>query len=235
MQLLHLNEKEKDFLYKNFSIPPLYSFEDVLEILNIVHSLALHDGNIPAKTCSCFDIIDQAEKLKILRCVEYSYLLVQILIAYNIPARVIGLKKKTVETDEHSAGHIVTEFWSIQFNKWVMLDPQYAIYFSFENIPLSCVDIMNIGISNVHTIRTKNSRLEESNIQNYKAWLNEYLYYIDTPVIPDQNLTNEQRISEIKHMIIPRGATIPKIFQRTHSIVTQVLDVNEFYKKPDVI
>ncbi len=235
MQLINLSNKEKDFLSKTFFQRPLHSFKDVQEVLSAVHCLALHDGSISAKTCSCFDIIDQAEKIKSLRCVEYSYLLVQVLIAHGIPARVVGLKKKTVETDEYSAGHVVVEFWSVEFNKWIMLDPQYATYFYFENIPLSCLDMMNIGVDDVHVIRVKNSRLQEGDVQEYKIWLSEYLYYIDTPVIPNQNLTNEQRISESKYMVIPKGADIPKVFQRIHPILVQVMDASEFYKQPDFI
>lgn len=233
MQLIHLNTKEIECIRNIFPDLIIKNFNDVLELTSRIHLLALHDGNSSPKSQSCFDILEQIKKYKALRCVEYSYLLSQVLITHNIPSRVIGLKKKTVETDEYGAGHVVVEFWSGEFNKWVMIDPQYAVYFMHNEIPLSCLEITNMGISNTICTKVKNSRLSENDIEKYKLWLDEYLYYIDTAVLPNQNITDEQRISELKYILIPKNTSAPKIFQRTSPILTQVIDTNAFYQSPD--
>ncbi len=235
MKLIHLGKNEKEYLKKIFPNFATDSFSDVLELLSRVHNSALHDGNTSVMTRSCFDIIEHIKEYKTLRCVEYSYLLAQVLLAYSIPARVIGLKKKTVETAECDAGHVVVEFWSYQFNKWIMLDPQYAVYLIHNDTPLSCVEIVNIGINNTKVIKAKNSRLIENDIEKYKAWLGEYLYYIDTAVTPDQNTTNDQRIYELKYMIVPEGAMVPTIFQRIYPLSVQAVDTDVFYQKPDYL
>ena len=70
------------------------TLNQVKEIAGYVHGLFRHDGITTPKSLSPFDIIEAAKNGASMRCVEYSFLLTTLLQSYEIPARVIGLKKK---------------------------------------------------------------------------------------------------------------------------------------------
>ena len=66
-------------------------------------------------------------------CAQYCFVLVQCLQSLGYKARYVTVK-----------GHEVTEVWSPELSKWVMLDPLYELYIHNEDIPLSVIEIHNI-------------------------------------------------------------------------------------------
>jgi hypothetical protein len=68
-------------------------------------------------------------------CAQYCFVLVQCLLSLEYKARYVTIK-----------GHEVTEVWSPELSKWVMLDPLYELYVTKGNIPLSVIEIHNVVI-----------------------------------------------------------------------------------------
>ena len=191
----------------------------VKNIMDYVHGLFRHDGDTTPKSLSPFDIIEAAEKGISMRCVEYSFLLTALLQAYAIPARIVGLKKKTVETDKEGAGHVVVEYWDKDYQKWIMCDPQENIIPVVDQIPLSCYEL---GL-----------QISKFSDKRYANWIKDYLYYYDTAINPNFFITNDERLVERKMMLIPHGDPGPKIFQQRFPINAEyVTSVQEFYEKP---
>ena len=66
-------------------------------------------------------------------CAQYCFVLVQSLQSLGYKARYVTIK-----------GHEVTEVWSPELSKWVMLDPLYELYVMKGTIPLSVIEIHNV-------------------------------------------------------------------------------------------
>jgi hypothetical protein len=72
-------------------------------------------------------------------CAQYCYVLVQCLQSLGYKARYVTVK-----------GHEVTEVWSPELSKWVMLDPLYELYVTKGFTPLSVLEIHNRIIQGKH-------------------------------------------------------------------------------------
>ncbi len=211
--------------------------EKVKIIAGYVHNLFQHNGNNKPSSFNPITIINEVKLGKSFRCVEYSYLTTALLWAYNIPARIVGLKTKDMETRETSAGHVVMEFYSTEYNKWIMVDTQEGILFKSGNTYLSSLELenninQNINIEFILVNNSNFSTVKDS--EQYINWIKEYLYFYDTPLRINftEIITDADRLNAKKVMLIPLGIKNPKVFQKifpinaiyTHSIL-------DFYKK----
>lgn len=95
------------------------------------------------------EMIDAAEQGEKFLCGNISKMLVQLVHAGGTQARTIGLQSE-------SSGHVVVEIWSNMFNKWVLLDPDYNVYYvNNAGVPLSAINLyeMSQNDSNAKAIR----------------------------------------------------------------------------------
>jgi hypothetical protein len=69
-------------------------------------------------------------------CAQYCFVLVQCLQSLGYRARYVTVK-----------GHEITEVWSPELSRWVMLDPLFELHARKGNIPLSVLEIHNMIIS----------------------------------------------------------------------------------------
>ena len=84
-------------------------------------------------------MIDAAEQGERFLCGNISKMLVQLIQAGGTQARTVGLQAA------HS-GHVVVELWSKQFNKWVILDPDYNVHYTdTAGKPLSALEIFEMS------------------------------------------------------------------------------------------
>src|SRR5690606_39006058 len=142
-----------------------------------------------------------------------------------------------VETRQYGAGHVVIEFWSKQFNKWIMSDVQAGVIPMSEELPLSVHELAQ-KVNNdkpVTYIPVANANFsgvgEYDNKPSYTDWIAEYLYFIDTPT--NLTLGNEDRRKQQIAMLVPVGVTPPNMFQamfKMNAIYTE--SVSDFYAKP---
>ena len=199
---------------------------NISTVIGFAHGLFTHDGKNNPSANDAVTILKEARAGQSFRCVEYSLLAVGLLWANGITARTIGLKTVDVETREYGAGHVVIEFWSKDFNKWVMSDVQAGIIPRSGDIPLSALELGQVIDRDAALDFTPvvNSRFDAnqaySEALSYADWIKEYLYFIDTPkhlTLAHKNMAAEQIV-----MLVPLGVTNPKSFQ-------SMFDMNAIY------
>lgn len=211
--------------------------EKTKEIIGYVHGLFTHDGNNTPSASDPLTILTEAKNGKSFRCVEYGTLAAGLFWAHGIPARTIGLKTRDVETRKYGAGHIVIEFWSNKFNKWVMSDVQAGIIPMDRQVPLSARELAQKvnGSANVTYAPVLNARYsgigEYDDKPSYTVWIKEYLCFIDTPV--RLTLGNEDKRLQQIAMLIPKDVTPPKMFQGMFEMnAIYTTRISDFYAKP---
>lgn len=192
-------------------------FHNAEAIVGYVHQLFAHDGDNEPSSADPLTILSEAKAGQSFRCVEYSILAVGLLWAHRIPARTIGLKTSDVETRKYGAGHVVIEFWSVDYNKWAMCDVQAGIIPTYDKIPISAYELASYLQSNEDVIFSpiKYSRFKQNarygDKESYKEWIKEYLCFIDTPL--DLTLDNGDRRKQQIVMLVPNDKKYPISFQ----------------------
>jgi len=211
--------------------PVATELEKAKIIIGYAHGLFNHDSYSQPSSIDPLTIIKEAQSGKSFRCVEYSLLATALLWAHGIPARMIGLKTSDVETRPEYAGHVMIEFWSDDFKKWVMCDVQAGLIITaLGPAPLSALEL-GLAISQdkaLDALLVAGSKFGKSgafkDTTAYKAWISEYLYFFDTPqaiTFSDVNLQKQKIV-----MLVPLHVKSPKLFQNmftmnalyTHSI-----------------
>jgi hypothetical protein len=84
-------------------------------------------------------ILREAQKGGRFICREYAIALSGVAKAYGMPARVLNLLPRDVET--RSEAHSVAEVWLEQFHKWVLADGQYGAIGELKGVPLGGIEL----------------------------------------------------------------------------------------------
>jgi len=82
-----------------------------------------HSGDNECRDANALKLLRRAERGERFRCVEYAILLANSLTALGHPARLVCLARYPV-AHGIGRGHVVTEVWSNEFDKWIILDAQ---------------------------------------------------------------------------------------------------------------
>jgi len=205
--------------------------EIALLLTDFTHHQWQHNGNNTPTKFEGLTILKEAQEGKQFRCVEYSILLTELLNASNVPARQIGLKTKTVETQKSGAGHVAVEYYDKSHEKWIYADAQTNVI-AFQNaIPLNAVELQSAIKNNLEvTVRNQNKKY----VRKFKNWIGPYLYFLDSAF--DQRIKAKNRVSyngRTKLMLIPIGSNNPTKFQISGKIenVIYTNSKEEFYPK----
>lgn len=75
-------------------------------------------------------------------CAQYAQVFLQSLAALGFTARYIEIGSR-----ENPFAHYLTEVWSNDFNKWVVLDPDFNIHFERQGVPLSALEVHDALVS----------------------------------------------------------------------------------------
>lgn len=194
--------------------------ERVAIVADWVHGLWKHDGrNTPAESHPLY-ILREVGKGERFRCVEYGIVISGCLQALGIPARTLGLKMPDVETRSSGAGHVVTEAYLADIDKWVMVDGQWNAIPFLRDVPLNAVELQAaIALKDRELTFPLLSRPQEI---FYRAWITPYLYYFDAS------------FDGVRVMLGPEGAKQPTVFQLKWPLQVDVFthSVRDFYARP---
>jgi hypothetical protein len=197
-----------------------------------------HDGsNTPSKH-DAITILAEARQGKQFRCVEYGIVATAALNSIGIPARTLGLKTRDVEKVMRGAGHVVTEVYSNQYEKWIYIDPQFNIMPTLNETPINGVELQKAIYTKDPGLKLINNdgELDKEDSENYIKWIGKYLFYFD--VLFDQKTMNSEEFMRINGMskltLVPEGHKEPQIFQRSSKINYSYYtnSLNDFYRKP---
>lgn len=219
-------EYQLDTLIKNSKT----EFEKVIKIQSWVQSRWKHDGDNRAEKNDALYILKEAEKGKRFRCVEYSIVAGQCLASLGFKVRPLGIMTKDVSEVKSGAGHAVNEVYLKDFKKWILIDPQFDVITTYNNVPLNAVELQdciaknkNFDIINPNKTITKDE---------YKKWIGPYLYYFYVSIdnqkigIWDRILGNKKQLT-----LLPMGAKEPTYFQKIFRINTTYFtnSIKDFY------
>lgn len=105
-------------------------------------------GQPSVQTCDALVLLKLAEQGHQFWCTQYTWVYVQSCASLGMPARVVELYAN--KKDSHS----VSEVWSNDYNKWIVMDVDYNCYYTKDGIPLSALGIHNAWL-NSETIKIK--------------------------------------------------------------------------------
>jgi len=119
-------------------------FEQILALRDWVSSRWDHGYcNVERQSRTGLEYIRRAEKGECFTCAVYALTLTEVLTAMGFPARNITMAQ--ADTDfigpDDEVGHCVTEVWSNQFRKWIVLDADTAAHFELDGVPLSALEV----------------------------------------------------------------------------------------------
>ncbi len=178
----------------------------VLSILNWTHHRWQHDGNNSPKANDAISILDEAKAGGRFPCFAYAIVLRDQLTAEGFAARTIYLKTKDAETRKGSPGHVATEVYLKDLQKWVFIDGQFNIMPTLKGKPLNAVEFQQAMSQNydqvVFTSRDQVSK------RAYTDFVHDYLYYFDT-ALDNRQLPEAEKYQvngKRSLMLVPVGA-----------------------------
>jgi len=78
-------------------------------------------------------------------CAQYSQVMLQALAALGFPARYVE-----VGLADNPYAHFPIEYWSNQFDKWVVLDADFNLHFQQNGVPLSALEVHDALVAGTH-------------------------------------------------------------------------------------
>ena len=197
-----------------------------------------HSGYNEPSNNDALTILREARKGNDFRCVEYGTVLISTLSSVGITARQLCLKTRDVAKVRTGAGHVATEVWLREFEKWAFADPQFNIIPVLNDVPLNAVEFRKaIEKKEKFELINKNGKLEDELKKQYMKFIPHYLYYFD--VLFDQTIFigNKDRYKyngKSSLMLVPVGAENPTVFQRKSTIdyCFYTHSEGDFYQNP---
>ncbi|WP_166962323.1 transglutaminase domain-containing protein [Yeosuana marina] len=231
----YLNELRKLFPIDD-TAKNMTEVEKVLAILNWTNSRWKHNGmNSPSKN-DAITILNEANEGGEFPCFAFAIVLKDQLNANGFKARTIYLKSKDAKNRKSSPGHVATEVYLNDLDKWVFLDGQFNLMPFLNNKPLNAVEFQDAIVNDFDKLELKSL---SSNVYTKKRYVNfvyDYLYYFDTDLDNRYDYDDKYRVEgKSSIMLVPSGA------EELHRIDFWDMDIdycvytnslNDFYQKP---
>lgn len=186
-------------------------FEKAINILNWISSNIYHYGSYDNHvTNTALELLKYAfgngEKNGI-NCRSLSIALTECLLAIGIKARTVYIMPFSPYDFDN---HVVCEAWIAEFNKWVMLDPTYNLYVTYNNIPLNILELRGLLAQQEEVIFNKEANYNGTPIDK-KEILTYYAKDLFSFMIYDIQGSNAEAMAGIKLInIAPCGYDVKK-------------------------
>lgn len=206
-----------------------------LRLLKWSHDQWEHNGMNEPRRRDALSILEEVKtEGKQFRCVEYGIVGTAALNAFGLPARVLALKMKEVETTPSGAGHVLLEVYLPDMGKWVLMDGQMDAMPVLNGVPLNAVEFQQAIATHYEALEIRS--LSGTSKADYVRWIYPYLYYMDVHFDNREGRGEEKELHQGKKslMLVPRGAKEPKSFQQMRPIdyVLYTRSLADFYAAP---
>lgn len=126
-------------------------FEKLVLLRDWVKSRWAHgwDESKATDTLDGLALLEDAERGLEFCCGSYVLVFVQCVLSLGHRARRLGISKKEsdfIPPDEGNVGHAVSEIWSNEWRKWVVMDPDINGHYEQNGIPLSAYEIRDFWL-----------------------------------------------------------------------------------------
>lgn len=168
-----------------------------------------HNGSNEPTRNDPLTILEEAAQGRRFRCVEYSEVLAAALSSLGVPARVLGLQRRDIETAWSGAGHVAAEAWLADQERWVLVDGQWDVIPLTAGRPLNAVELQAAMASRDPALTFES--FSGTSPRRFAGWIAPYLYYF---VAHPRRWTTGAPADRRDLMLAPAGAPFPKVFQR---------------------
>lgn len=232
-----LRQLRKDYGLQDMVSGCKSDLESLYKVMNWTSSLWKHSGDSNPSKSDAITILKEASEGGRFRCVEYAIVLSSALNSIGIKSRVVALKTKSVETMEYGAGHVLTEVYLREIEKWIMADPQFNLIPFYEDSPLNTIEFQNcIATGKELKLLNIDGPVKKKTESQYLRFIPNYLYYFDISFDNRLGLDHERiRIDgKSKLMLVPLGSKNPSVFQITEKIdyCLYTNSIADFYRDP---
>ncbi|CAM1345315.1 transglutaminase domain-containing protein [Tenacibaculum amylolyticum] len=211
--------------------------EKILSVLNWTNSRWKHNGNVSPSKSDAITILNEAKEGKGFPCFAYGIVLKSQLENAGFKARTIYLKSKDVEDRKSSPGHVATEVYSDELQKWIFLDGQFNVMPVLNTIPLNAVELQDAINKDYDGLVM--SSLGEVSKREYVEFVYDYLYHFDVSLdqrhLDDTNEKNYTVLDKGNLMLVPKGSKNPTKIDFWKATLDDYLYTNsleDFYAKP---
>ncbi|KYH39959.1 MAG: hypothetical protein AYL32_014030 [Candidatus Bathyarchaeota archaeon B26-2] len=124
-------------------------FERILLLKRWVRSRWNHGWNNTKPPPDAYEILKHAERGETFTCGYYALVLSECYRSFGYQSRRLGIRVKDTEFPANPAnfGHCVTEVWSNEFCKWVVMDADKNCYYEKDGVPLSALEIRDAWLN----------------------------------------------------------------------------------------
>jgi hypothetical protein len=134
-----LIELRREFVIDSVAAGAKDDYERLRLLTRWVSTRWEHSPSQMASKSDPLTILREAQKGGRFICREYAIVMAGVAAAYGMPARVINLLPRDVET--RSEAHSVAEIWLEEYHKWVLADGQYGAVGELDGTPLSGIEL----------------------------------------------------------------------------------------------
>jgi CubicO group peptidase (beta-lactamase class C family)/transglutaminase-like putative cysteine protease len=161
-----------------------------------------HSPNQVASKPDPVTILREAQKGGRFICRDYAIVMAGVAAAYGLPARVVNLLPRDVET--RSESHSVAEVWLGGLQKWVLADGQYGAVGELAGLPLNAVELQAAFVADEPVTCSAGDAV----LAGWKPFILRNAYYFKTG---DDQRAFDRRTSR-QLVLVPKGAAEPHKF-----------------------
>jgi len=151
-------------------------------------------------------ILKEAEAGGQFPCFAFAVVLRDQLNASGFKARTVYLKMKNAKNSKYPPGHVATEVYLNDLQKWIFIDGQFNVMPVFDETPLNAVEFQK-AITNQENKLKLLSLNEIVKEEEYYSFVYPYLFYLDTTLDNKYNIDNQLKINgKSSIMLVPLRA-----------------------------
>lgn len=202
----YLEELKKEFPL-NFINDEMTDTEVALAVLNWTSNSWKHNGNNSPSKNDAITILNEAKAGQEFPCFAYAIVLRDQLSALGYKARTIYLKTEDAQHRKSSPGHVATEVYLSDLQKWVFIDGQFNVMPTLNGVPLNAVEFQNAISNNYDEFKLQSLSNEKVSKRDYVSFVYDYLFYFDTTL--DNRYDEDKKYlvnGKRSIMLVPLGA-----------------------------
>lgn len=215
IEILETNNTITEDNYKNLQLPPSIRDPKLMKLRTIIEKEVQLTGKSDLQTIehvlewvslqwkhhplngapvglTGLDILEKAKKGERFRCVEYGLVFKDAMFSLGYVARNLNARTEDVAYGGFARGHAASEVWSNTYNKWIFVDPQFALYPTYQGTPINFAEMASLyydGKFEEITFICSNKYLANNNISReghigqYKNFIQNYFAYMNIPFL----------------------------------------------------